>query len=1067
MPDDPPPKMRLHPHRRDHAVAAVPARAAVDFAELCCTTNFTFLTGASHPDEYAGRAAELGYAAFGVTDANSLAGVVRAHVAAKAAGVAFAPGCRLVFADPPGLEVCAWPTSLAAYGRLCRLLTLGKRRAIKGKCSLALRDLADHAAGLMLAALPPPRRDRAFEGQLRALRDMSDIGHISLAACRAYGPDDECDMRDLAHIARDARVPLLATNRPLYHCPTRRLMQDVLTCVRHGCTLEQAGFRLEAHAERHMKEPEEMARIFAEYPGAIGRTAEVAAACTSGFTLDLLRYQYPGEVVPPGRTAMSHLRDLAHKGLANRFPNGAPDKVRQQFAHELELIEELALPHYFLTVEDLVRWSRSRGILCQGRGAAANSIVCYALGVTEADPTRINTLFERFVSRARDEPPDIDVDFEHERREEAIQYLYKKYGRDRAALTANVITYRGRSAVREVGKALGLGLDAVDALAKGIDWWAGGPVTDEQLTALRLDPGDVTIRHLVRLSAEIQGFPRHLGQHPGGFVLTQTPLCEIVPIENAAMPDRTVIEWDKDDIDALGIIKVDVLGLGMLTCLAKAYALLRDRGIESSVSGTPDGDAATFDMICRADTVGVFQIESRAQMSMLPRLRPRCWYDLVVEVAIVRPGPIQGQMVHPYLRRRRGEEAAEYPDAVVERILGKTLGVPLFQEQAMHLAVECAGFTPDEADQLRRAVTGFRHVSGIEEMGGRIVGGMLARGYPRDFAERVFEQIKGFSTYGFPESHAASFALLAYASSYVKCHWPGVFLCAILNSQPMGFYRPAQLVADARRHGVRVLPVDVGASGWDCSLEGGGLATVRLGMNRVKGLGEPDARRVAAAVAGREQPFASIESLWRASGASARAMRCLARADGFGSMGLDRQSALWHAGRLRDEAAPLFDRPGLPEEPEGEVAALPAQSPLRRVLLDYGSAGLSLRGHPMAQLRDGLDSRGVLPAAALADEGRYPPGRRVAVAGVCLVRQRPGTARKITFMTLEDETGFANLVVYPNVFARWRRVARDANAMLVRGRIDRQGEVVHVVAFGFESLDARLSGLASASRNFH
>ncbi|MEO0588496.1 MAG: error-prone DNA polymerase, partial [Planctomycetota bacterium] len=668
--------------------------------------------------------------------------------------------------------------------------------------------------------------------------------------------------------------------------------------MRLGATIDRAGFRLAPHAERHLKPPDEMARLFADYPGAIERTVEIADRC-AGFRLDQLKYQYPSEVVPADRSAMQHLAELARDGARFRFDGGVagmPERIRTLFEHELELIAELGYAHYFLTVEDIVRFARSQGILCQGRGAAANSVVCYCLGVTDADPRKINTLFERFVSRQRDEPPDIDIDFEHQRREEVIQYLYRKYGRDRAALTAEVITYRGRSAVREVGKALGLSLDTVDRLAKGIDWWHGGPVEADQLRELRLDPDEPALTHLVELTAEVRGFPRHLSQHVGGFVLTEKPLCELVPIENAAMPDRTVIEWDKDDIDAMGMLKVDVLGLGMLSVLRRGYDLIREHhGLSLSVADTPHEDAATYEMVGWADTVGVFQIESRAQMSMLPRLKPRCYYDLVIEVAIVRPGPIQGDMVHPYLRRRNGEEPVDYPDDTVKWILKRTLGVPLFQEQAMQLAIHCAGFTPDQADALRRAVTGFKHVSLIEAFGERIVGGMIDRGYDRGFAERCFRQIKGFSTYGFPESHAASFALLAYASSYMKRHYPAAFTCALLNSQPMGFYAPAQLVQDAQRHGVEVRAIDVHRSRWDCTLEPcagseGGLA-LRLGMNRVRGLREEDAERVVEAVTA-GGPFGDLESLWRAAGCSAGAIRRLASADAFGSMGLDRRLAI-------------------------------------------------------------------------------------------------------------------------------------------------------------------------------
>ncbi|MEM1011766.1 MAG: error-prone DNA polymerase [Planctomycetota bacterium] len=1041
------------------APAVVRAGSEVDFAELCCTSNFTFLTGASHPDEIAKRAAELGYRAFGVCDTNSVTGVVRAHVEAERHGIRQIVGSRVVLAC--GLAVYVWPTDLAAYGRLTTLLTIGKLRAKKGACELGLWDLLEYAQGQMLGIEPPPRIDEAFVDKLRTLRDWcGGTGSLSLLASRDYGADDEQRLHDIARLSAEERVPMLATNRPLYHCPSRRLLQDVLACIRHGCTLDEAGMSLKPSAERHMKVPEEMARLFGKYPRAIERSVEVASRCR--FRLTDLKYQYPSEVVPDGETAMSHLTKLARAGLSRRFPEGPPEKVRDQFEHELVLIDELNLPHYFLTVEDLVRWSREQGILCQGRGAAANSIVCYSLGVTDADPRRINTLFERFISRSRNEPPDIDIDFEHERREEAIQYLYTKYGRDRAALTANVITYRGRMAVREVGKALGFGEDVIDRLAKGINWWKGGPIEDDELDAQKLNPHDPTVQHFIHLSQAIQGFPRHLSQHPGGFVLTETPLHQLVPVENAAMEGRTVIEWDKDDIDALGFIKVDVLALGMLTCMAKGFELLkRHAGIDLSLGSMPEDCEKTFDMICAADTMGTFQIESRAQMSMLPRLKPRCFYDLVIEVAIVRPGPIQGGMVHPYLRRRDGiEEVPDMSGKAIEWITKRTFGVPIFQEQAMLMAVHCAGFTPDEADGMRRAVTGFRRFGDIDSFEEKIVQGMIANGYERAFAERCFKQIQGFSTYGFPESHAASFALIAYASNYFKCHWPGVFLAAILNSQPMGFYKPAQLVQDAQRHGVTVLPVDVLHSDWNCTLtDADDLTTVRLGMNRVKGLRQDDAARI---VRARHASIGGVEQLWRESGCTARSITALAKADAFGSLGLDRQSALWHAGKLRDADEPLFAATFEPQH----VVTLPALPPLRHVLADYAHAGLSLKNHPMRFLRDDLATQGVVTADQLADESMFPSGRSVAVAGICLVRQRPGSAKSITFMTLEDETGMSNLVVYPNVFDRWKRVARDANAMLIRGRIDRHGEVVHVVATTFESLDHRLLQLRSVSRNY-
>ena len=1065
MPEAPQEKVHPHPARHRGGPTIIVAGSRTAYVELQVTTNFTFLTGASHPEEYVIAAASWGHRAVAVTDVNTLAGVVRAHAAAKEVGIPLVVGCRLTFANAAGLSVLAYPTDLTSYGRLCRLLTLGKRRAPKGQCLLRLDDLIEHADGLLaVAVVPDPVEGQSVESVRLLRRVFGD--RLSLAASCPYGPDDRGRLRRLADLSGHARVPLVATNDAQYHAPGRRMLHDVLACVRLGRTLHAAGTRLLPNAERHLKPPEEMARLFADHPRAVCRTVEIAEQAR-GFNLDQLRYEYPSEVVPAGTTAMRHLAALTWQGAADRYPDGLPPKVRAQVEHELALIDELRYAHYFLTVHDLVRFARGEGILCQGRGAAANSAVCYCLGVTSVDPARIDVLFERFVSRERGEPPDIDIDFEHERREEVIQYIYRKYGRDRAALTAEVISYRGRSAVREVGKALGLSLDAVDRLAQTISWWGGRTPDPAELRQLGFDPHDRTIGHLARLAADIQGFPRHLSQHVGGFVITQRPLCELVPIENAAMEDRTVIEWDKDDIDALNMLKVDVLGLGMLTCLRKCFAEVeRHHGEALTLATVPANDPATYAMVQRADTVGVFQIESRAQMSMLPRLKPACFYDLVIEVAIVRPGPIQGDMVHPYLRRRDGTEPETYADDTMRRILGKTKGVPLFQEQAMQLAIHGAGFTPDEADKLRRAVTGFRRHGDIEAFGEKFVGGMLARGYDRAFAERCFKQIQGFSTYGFPESHAASFALLAYATSYLKCHYPAAFACALLNSQPMGFYRPAQIVRDAQDHGVIVLPVDVNHSAWDCALAGPAAApSLRLGMRLVKGLGASDAARIAEA-AGRHGPFASVEALWRASGASGRSIRALAAADAFGSMGLHRQAALWQAQKLRDAPTPLFDAAAEPVQDEDAVR-LPAVPELTKVLQDYDRTGLSLKRHPIAFLRPWLDRRLVARCAELRDGARWPHKTPVAVAGVCLVRQRPGTAKGITFMTVEDETGVANLVVHPRTFDRHRPIARDANAMLALGRVERQGQVVHVVVRRLIDLDAHLRHeLGSQSRNF-
>ncbi len=1074
MPEDPNPKPRPHPFRFASGEAgSSPVRAvcSIGYAELAVTTNYSFLRGASHPDEMVEMAGTFGHRFAAIADRNTLAGIVRAHVAAKEAGIPIAIGCRLVFTDPDGLELLVFPSSRAAYAHLCQLLTTGKRRAPKGECHLRWNDLLAHQSGLLAVALPPSALCEAFTQQLRELRAVFDDDRLSLAATRSYGPDDSARMLALASLAKLTRTPLVAVNDAHYHVSNRRPLQDVLTCIRHGCTIHEAGFRLQANAERHLKPPDEMARLFAEYPEAIARTNEVAQRAAA-FSLDELKYEYPDEPIPRGISAIEHLRNLCDQGARLRYPNGIPEKLRASLDHETALIAELRYEPYFLTCHDIVRFARSKGILCQGRGAAANSAVCFCLGITEVDPAKNQLLFERFISAARKEPLDIDIDFEHERREEVIQYIYQRYGRDRAALTAEVISYRGRSAVRDVGKAMGLSLDCVDTLARNLDLWGETP-SAQRVKEAGINPDDATIRMVMALTAQLQGFPRHLSQHVGGFVMTRSPLCELVPIENAAMEDRTVIEWDKDDIDAMGMLKVDVLGLGMLTCIRKAFDLVARSGGEAlSIARIMDHhaeDPATYAMIQRADTIGVFQIESRAQMSMLPRLKPAEFYDLVIEVAIVRPGPIQGKMVHPYLRRRRGEEQFDYPGPEIRQVLERTLGVPLFQEQAMQLAIVAGGFTPEEADKLRRAMAAWKRKGDlIFRFGQKLIEGMLARGYPAEFAERCFEQIKGFSEYGFPESHAASFAILVYVSCWLKCHHPAAFAAALINSQPMGFYQPAQIVRDAKEHGVEVRPIDVNHSAWDCTLEEcpSGLA-IRLGMRLAKGLPQIDADRVSAIVRQRGR-FDSVLALWRQSRASARAMRCLARADAFGSLGIDRQAALWAVRTLRDDELPLFDAVGEDAIVESSGATtLPAIPAPERTLHDYAFTGLSLRDHPMAFLRKRLDRKRVVPAARLRNEADCPSGRMVRVAGVVLVRQRPATASGVVFITLEDETGIANLVVWTDTYERFRRTIRLSHSLLVEGKVEREGEVVHVHARRFRGLDEYLPALESVSRDFH
>jgi error-prone DNA polymerase len=811
-------------------VSDFPSRATppVRYAELHCKTNFSFLEGASHPDELVNRAAALGYAGLAVTDRNSVAGVVRAHVAARKVGLKLIIGAEVTLADSG--PVLLWAMNREGYGQLCRLLTRGRRLAPKGECHLAFEDVAEHSDGLLVGVLLPQAGD--LSSDLPRWREAFPDRTYAVAELHR-GP---CDGRRLGQWQRAARVPLIAASDVHYHDARRRYLQDVLTAIRLKTTVAELGAARFPNSERRLRPPDELMALFAPYPDVVARTAEVVDRCT--FSLDELRYDYPEELCPDGETASSYLARLAWDGAKDRYPDGVPEKVCQLIEKELAIIEALNYPAYFLTVWDLVRFARSRDILCQGRGSAANSAVCYCLGVTSVDPDRIDVLFERFISKERDEAPDIDIDFEHQRREEVIQYVYEKYGRDRAGMTAELITYRPRSAVRDVGKALGLSLDRVDALAKAI----GHVTTDDELTIryreAGVDPACRLSRQLSHLVGQVLGFPRHLSQHVGGMVLSNSPLCELVPIENASMPGRTVVQWDKDDLDALGILKVDCLALGMLSAIRRALDLMNDHGGQSLTLATiPPEDTATYAMIRKADTIGVFQIESRAQMSMLPRLKPETFYDLVIEVAIVRPGPIQGNMVHPYLRRRSGQEPVEYPDDAVRDVLEKTLGVPLFQEQAMRLVVVAAGFTPGEADHLRRAMAAWRRTGDIEKFERKLIDGMLANGYSEEFARNVFRQLEGFGSYGFPESHAVSFALLAYVSAWIKCHHPAVFLASLLNSQPMGFYAPAQLVADARAHGVEVRPVDVNRSDWDSSLEpreGDGKLAVRLGWSLVK-----------------------------------------------------------------------------------------------------------------------------------------------------------------------------------------------------------------------------------------
>jgi error-prone DNA polymerase len=1007
---------------------------AATFFELQVTSNYSFLRGASHVEELFAQAKAYGYGALAVTDRNTLAGMARAHQRAAEAGIRLIVGCRLDLRD--GVSVLVYPTDRASYAGLCRLLSRGKARAPQGECDLGWRDLVEYAAGLV-AILLPDAPDAALAAGLRALRqDFGGRGYLALTLRRR--PGDAARLAALAGMAAAARVGCVATGDVLYHVPRRRILQDVMTCIRERTTIDDAGFTRERFADRHLKTPHDMARLFARYPDALRNTRVIADSCR--FSLAELRYQYPRETVQ-GMTAQESLDALTWEGAALRYKGAVPEAVRAQLRHELRLIGQLEYAPYFLTVNAIVRFARGRGILCQGRGSAANSAVCYVLGITAIDPAESNLLFERFISAERREPPDIDVDFEHDRREEVIQWIYETYGRDRAALCAAVSRYRARGAVREVGKVLGLTEDVTAALAGQVWGWSEDGVQDEHAAQLNMNLSDRRLRMTLELARELIGFPRHLSQHPGGFVLTQDRLDELVPIAPAAMENRQIIEWDKDDIDTLRFMKVDVLGLGMLGCMRRCFELLAEhRGLNWDMATIPQDDPTTYDMICRADTVGVFQIESRAQMAMLPRMKPRKLYDLVIEVAIVRPGPIQGDMVHPYLRRREGLEKPEYPTPELRGVLGKTLGVPLFQEQAMQVAIVCAGFTPGEADQLRRSMATFKMTGGVGGFHDKMVGGMVARGYSQEFAERTFKQIEGFGSYGFPESHAASFALIAYASSWMKCHHPDVFCAALLNAQPMGFYAPAQIVRDARNHGVVVLPVCVNASRWDSVLVAAGSGkylAVRLGLRLVRNLSNQDGADLVINRAG--LAFASIEDAHRRARIGVGALERLAEADGFQALGLDRRRALWHIRALAGSDLPLFAARERFAEPETPILAM---QPGREVVEDYRSTGLTLRRHPVDFLRAALTAQGMVNAAGLA---RLKDGRRVTIAGIVLVRQKPGSAKGVMFITIEDETGHANLIVWPAVFEKQRRLILSAGMIGCRGKLQREGEVAHVI----------------------
>jgi error-prone DNA polymerase len=1065
------------------------AVVAHQYAELQTTTNFSFLRGGSHPQELVAQAKALGLKALAVTDRNTLAGVVRAHVAAKQAGLQLIVGARLDFADAPTAtpSLLCLPTDRAAYGRLCRLLSLGQARAEKGHCILRLADLAAAAEGQIFIAVPPEGRlDNAamatFAAGLREIKAaLPGHGQLYLAASFHFRGDDGVRLAALQGLAQELDLALVATGDVLYHSPHRRPLQDVLTCVRHHTTIDRAGLLLAPNAERHLRSAASMGRLFAGYDDAVARSVDIAGRCR--FSLDELVYEYPDEPVPAGRTAQAHLEELADQGAAWRFPGGVPQTVTAALRRELDIIAQLSYAPYFLTVHDIVKFARQEGILCQGRGSAANSVVCYCLGVTAVNPMEIDLLFERFIAPERNEPPDIDVDFEHERREEVIQYIYRRYGRDRAGLAATVISYRARSAVRDVGRAMGLSEDTVAVLA-GQVWGtrSGGALPDKYVRDAGLDPDDPLLATVLALADELIGFPRHLSQHVGGFVLTRGPLTEVVPVGNAAMADRTFIEWDKDDLDALGLLKVDVLALGMLTCIHRAFDMLAaaepwGHGRPMTLADVPREDPAVYDMLCRADSVGVFQVESRAQMNMLPRLKPRAFYDLVIEVAIVRPGPIQGDMVHPYLRRRDGLEAEQYPSPGPEhgpadelrQILAKTKGVPLFQEQAMRIAMEAARFNGQEVNELRKAMATFRSRGTIGLLEQKMIGRMVQRGYDPEFATRCFNQIKGFGEYGFPESHAASFALLVYVSAWLKCHYPAAFCAALLNSQPMGFYAPAQLVRDARDHGVEVRGVDVNISGWDATLEPGarnGQAAVRLGLAQIDGLAKADGDKILAARAeilngmrpgGNAIAFCDMQDMARLTRVSPAILEKLAAADAFRSFGADRRQALWDVRGLSPaDPLPLFAWAEVSERGVEAPVALPTMPLAEQVVNDYQTLRLSLKAHPMSFFRTELKRRG---AASCADLKGYRDGASVLVAGVVLVRQRPGSAKGVVFMTLEDETGVANTIVWPKTLEAYRRIVMSARLILVRGRVQRHEGIIHVVCRSLEDQTSWLGRL--------
>lgn len=1043
----------------------------MSYTELQVTTNFSFLRGGSHPEEMVGQAAALGYSAIAITDHNTLAGVVRAYTAGKEKNIRIIPACRLNLLDGPGL--LAYPTTKEAYANLSGLLSEGNMRAEKGECHLYKADVYRYAQGIKFIAVPPGVLNTKFEldpGFIEALKEYKQhLGsELHLGAIRSYHANDAKKLFRLAQLAKEINVPLVASNDVHYHVPERRELQGVLTCIREKCTIYDAGYRLYQNAERYLKPVEEMKRLFAQYPEAIENAQKIADACR--FSLSEIKYTYPKGLTTGDRT---HQEELAHHtwiGARKMFGEAIPEKVKKNIEFELAFIERKDLAYYFLTVFDYVCEARRLGILCQGRGSAANSVICYCLGITSVNPTKHRLLFSRFMSDARDEPPDIDVDFEHDRREEVIQYIYGKYGRDHAAIVATVTQLHYKGAVRDVGKAMGLSLDAINSLsASGWEFteeWREGKET----TSSGFSAKDPHLLKVLQLTNQLKGFPRQLGQHTGGFVLTENKISDLCPILNARMEDRTNMEWNKDDIENLGILKVDVLGLGMLTCIRICFDLIKQHyGLDFTLANIPQDDPAVYDMICKADTIGVFQIESRAQMSMSPRLKARCFYDLVIQIAIVRPGPIQGGAVNPYIRRRNGEEPVEYPSKELEEVLSRTLGVVLFQEQAMEVAIVAAGFTPAEADQLRRSMASFKADGKVGMFEQKLVKGMTAKGYSEEYAREIFKQLKGFSGYGFPESHSASFALLAYVSAWLKYHYPDVFAAGLLNSQPMGFYQPAQIIACAQKHGVKVRPIDINYSGWDNTLEekDGKYCALRLGFRQVKGLREEDMQILVAvretlrskpsvATSGKQTPGHRIAKLLDA-GVSLSALELLADADAFRSLGIDRRKALWEISSLRDHNEGLFAGQPIDTSVERNIQ-LPEMNLSQHVIEDYRSIGLSLKAHPLSFVRDKLSMLHVVPNNDVINRN---DGSYIKVAGLVLVRQRPGTASGICFITIEDETGISNLVVFEKLFSRYRREIIHSRLLMVEGKVQKEGEVIHVIVSRCYDLSGLLGPLSN------